>query len=618
MPPEGNSGSSTLATARAFTSLLVRQLRWRLAGAAALSVVLAFTEGAGLVMLVPLLQSIGLAAGSGGAGGLAGAAIAALAWVGLEPTLASILTVFVAITTAQALLYQASLLLHPALEQRFAQALRERLYAAVVQSDWSFFITRRTTDLLHAITAEVDRVSGSVYHMLTVLTGVATTTVYIAIAFRLSPFLTALIASTGVVVLWAVRRRTRRSGELGAGYSDADRRYFHMTSESISGLKIAKSLGAERRATEIYAAHARARAAAYLALMRSFTRAKTGLDIVSAVLLSGLLFVAVEALGLRGVELLVLVFLFARIMPRVMSLQNAAQVVRSGLASFNTVMQLIADGEAHAERIDDRSPGRISIHSDVRFDDVCFSYTRNASLVLRGITLGIPAGRTTAIVGSSGAGKSTLADILIGLLRPTSGRVEVDDRPLSETETAAWRRSVGYVPQDGFLLHDTVRANLLWANPDATEAELWAALERAAASAFVGARPERLDTVVGDRGVRLSGGERQRLALARALLTRPALLVLDEATSALDSVNEQLILDAVHELAGALTTVIITHRLAAIRHADIIHVLDEGRLVETGTWQDLAAAGGVFTKLLVAQGLDRAEVTAQLAVGPRL
>src|SRR5690606_15471787 len=192
-------------------------------------------------------------------------------------------------------------------------------------------------------------------------------------------------------------------------------------------------------------------------------------------------------------------------------------------------------------------------------------------------------------------------DLIIGLLRPLGGTISIDGRELAPHEIARWRWKVGYVPQDGFLFHATVRENLRWAKPDATDAEMWRALEQAAAAGFLRSRPEGLDTIVGDRGIRLSGGERQRLALARALLTNPDVLVLDEATSMLDTVNEDAIIEAVRQLRGRVTVLIITHRLSAIRHADVIHVLEAGRIIESGSWAELIARGGAFANLLRSQ-----------------
>ncbi len=188
-----------------------------------------------------------------------------------------------------------------------------------------------------------------------------------------------------------------------------------------------------------------------------------------------------------------------------------------------------------------------------------------------------PARSTTAVVGQSGAGKSTLADVLTGLLAPDAGEMSVDGVPVAGARRRAWRRQVAYVPQDVYLFHDSIRNNLLWGQPDATENALRQALERAAAS-FVFRLPQGMETVVGDAGVRLSGGERQRLALARALLKRPSLLILDEATSALDLENEARICEAIEGLHGDLTVVVIGHRLPNLRRADQVVVLDAGRI----------------------------------------
>jgi ATP-binding cassette subfamily C protein len=230
----------------------------------------------------------------------------------------------------------------------------------------------------------------------------------------------------------------------------------------------------------------------------------------------------------------------------------------------------------------------VAVKDTIQFERVSFKYDKSHNtFAVQGVDLKIPVRGMTAIVGPSGAGKSTLADLMMGLLAPDEGQVQIDSQPLSGEHLQGWRRSVGYVPQENFLFNDTIRNNLQWAKSDATESEMRHALESAAALDFVMDLPEELDTVVGDRGVRLSGGERQRIALARALLRNPTLLLLDEATSSLDSENERRIQQAVERLHGDIMVVVIAHRLSTVSRADQVVFLDEGKVLETGNWDEL-------------------------------
>ena len=257
-----------------------------------------------------------------------------------------------------------------------------------------------------------------------------------------------------------------------------------------------------------------------------------------------------------------------------------------------TEHEALSAGEAEA----------VELRRSLRFEEVSFAYGESRTDVVEGLTLEIQACRTTAIVGPSGAGKTTVADLVMGLVSPREGRITVDGRTLDESWLRAWRAGIGYVDQDTLLINDTVLANLVWARPGAAEAEVWEALRLAAAEGFVAALPDGLATQIGDRGVRLSGGERQRLALARALLRRPALLILDEATSALDGENERRIRDAIAALRGSITILMITHRLPSVRDADVVHVLEAGRLVESGGFADLVARpAGRFRRLWATQ-----------------
>jgi ATP-binding cassette subfamily C protein len=599
-----SESSQVLRSAGAFVAMLVRVLRWRLAVSAMLALALAIAEGTGLLLLVPLLGSLGLAVHDGPASGIATLTVRGFGALGLQPSLGGVLLVFLAISVVHAALYRIHLLYNPTLEQHVTRELRSRLYRAILGARWPYLARQRTTDLVHAVTIDMDRVSSATYQLLTFLTGLAVSATYVAIAARMSPELTGLVALCGCVLLWLLRGRTASSADTGDRYSAASRRLFGMASESIGGVKVAKSLGAEARDVAMFEGFSRSLSDAYLALLKSYGRSKLRLDISIAIVISALLFIAVNGLGLRGAGLLVLVFVFARVMPRIVSLQEAGQVFISSVPSFTTVTRLIDACEAETEGARPDDGRRVQVGRGIVLEDVSYAYRVDGPTVVQHASLAIPGGRITAIAGPSGAGKSTIADLLLGLLPPTGGRLLVDGRELGEGDVGAWRRSIGYVPQDSFLLHDTIRANLAWANPCATEAEMWDALERAAATAFVRSRPVGLDAIVGDRGLRLSGGERQRLALARALITNPNVLVLDEATSALDSANEEQILTAVEQLRGHVTVVLISHRLSTLRNADVVYVMEAGRVAESGTWTELAARpGGVFASLLSRQAI---------------
>jgi ATP-binding cassette subfamily C protein len=247
---------------------------------------------------------------------------------------------------------------------------------------------------------------------------------------------------------------------------------------------------------------------------------------------------------------------------------------------------------------------KIDIGNGIRFNKVSFSYDEN-SPVIKDLDLTINSGQTTAIIGSSGAGKTTIADLLMGLIMPNQGSILIDGKEFNPERMKAWRKQIGYVTQDTFLFNGTVRANLLWANPSSNEEEINRSLRYAAAEEFVNGLPKRLDSILGDRGVLVSGGERQRIALARALLRKPSLLILDEATSSLDSENEKRIQKAIEKLHGQMTILVISHRLSTIRGADMIHVIEDGRLVESGTWDSLISKEyGRFHAFCKAQGIE--------------
>jgi ATP-binding cassette, subfamily C, bacterial len=591
----------TESTIREYLRCLIACAGRRLWLSLALTTVVGLLEGSALLMLPVLLPLVGVGspAGVSGVGRLA----ASLFRLGHIPlTLPWALAAFVAAMAAQAWLRVTLDGLNTRIEADFTCSLRERLYQAMVEADWLFFTRQRSSDMVQVFTEELHRVGFGAQQLLALMGTAAVAAVQLAIAFCLSPGLTLFALGCGLAVAAALRPLGRRVHEMGKVNQAKRAEMASAVSEHLGGMKIAKSHGWEAHHVSLFRRIVREIAAQWVKTIRVQARARVALELGAVLAMSAFLYCAVEFAKVEPARLLMLAFIFSRLLPRMVGIQGNWQKVMQALPSFEASELLRERFQAAKEGPPAGLSERLGFQSDVRLENVAFVYPDDSSgAALAGVSLEVPARGITAVCGPSGAGKSTLADLLLGLLQPSSGRILVDGAPLAGERLHAWRQAVGYVPQETFLFHDTIRANLAMARPGATEAELRTALRAAAAEELVDRLPKGLETVLGDRGVRLSGGERQRLALARALLRQPSILVLDEATSALDNENERLIQTALGRLHGQMAIVIIAHRMSTVRIADQIIVLKEGRVAEVGTWDDLSGRDmGVFSKLVAA------------------
>lgn len=556
-------------------------------------------EGIGILLLVPMLGLIGIFDERNEHAGFSFIQ-EVLDVFPASAHLAIVLGGFMALLAGQALLQRQQTLLNVRIQEGFVRRLRLDLHQAMLQASWAFYVKRRRSDFQHVLTSELGRVSMGTHLSLRLATSVIFTVIQIGLAFWLSPALTAFVLLSGALLLMVARRFIRRSRDQGRKTSELSQNYFAGITDELSGMKDIKSNMLE----PVYIAWFRKLADEMeqnvVAMSRLQANSQALYKTASAVCIGGFILAAVTLFQVQAAQLMLILVIFSRLWPRFTIIQSSMEQIAVTLPAFRGLIELQRECEAAVEHRDaslSEPPLRVREAIECRGVDYRYDSSRE-QYALRDVAVRIPANRMTAVVGKSGAGKSTLIDLLMGLIRPEKGEVYIDGMPLTEGRLQALRRSIGYVPQDPFLFHASVRDNLLLVKPDASESELWEALRFSASEAFVRRLPHGLDTIVGDRGVRLSGGERQRLVLARAIMRKPSILVLDEATSALDAENDKLIQEAIIGLKGEMTILVIAHRLSTIRDADQVIVMEEGSVVQQGEVRQLSEEKrGAFGKL---------------------
>lgn len=538
-------------------------------------------EGASLTLLIPILGVMSGAGGQAWPTRLAESLFASLGVHTATGRLGLMLGGFLILILLRGLTGRARDLTQARLQAAFIQRQRLDVTRALTLAQWSVVERLRHGRVTHAMSSDIMRVAAAANFMVQTVMAAVIVGVQTIMAFALSPLLTGVaigFAFVGLVTLTAWLKRVFASGRVLVATHG---QILDATTQYLGGMKLALSQNLQGAYYSRFAATLDDLRNHQVEIAERQANRRMATTLAGAAIAVLIVFVGLQLLHTPPLVLLGALALLARATGPAAQIQSSAQALAQSLPAYIDLRELCDELEAapaaplsllaSAPRRTEGRAASIATHG--------LGFVRDGAEILRGLDLDLRPGEFVGLAGASGAGKSTLADLLVGLLTPSSGEILVDGDRLAADRLAAWRDRLAYVSQDPFLFHDTVRANLAWGaaeGPD--DARLWSALSLVGAEALVRGLPRGLDTMVGERGTLISGGERQRLALARALLRRPDFLILDEATNAIDIAGEALVLKALRDLTPRPTILLIAHRAESFVRCDRVLTLADGEL----------------------------------------
>ncbi len=529
-------------------------------------------EGLSLALLVPLLALIT----GGGGGQLQDWADGVFALAGADSLLARlalIVAAFVAAMTLRAAVLMVRDRAITALQARYVEHRRLALLSAVAGARWRDVARLRHARVTSALTTEITRIAMASQCVMQIAVSVAMLAAQLALTLAIAWGVGLLAIALLIIAAIVSAGRMRIAENYGEKIRFGGQEMAHTAGQLLGGLKQAAAENRQRAFVADYRSAGAQLVAAQINYQRRLSRFHFTVSVASAAA-AGLVLLGGTWAGTDGAALIASILILSRMTGPAVGLQRDVELLASTMPAHRMIEELERELDHGARPAAEEGPGPAGT---ISFDRVSYRHEAEGGGVSN-VSLSIPPGETLGVAGTSGAGKTTLIDLMVGLLVPQAGTVSVGGVPLDDAAARRWRERVAYAGQDAFLINDTIRRNLLPETGPVDEEAMWEALELTAVADTIRAMPEGLDTMLAERGSRLSGGERQRIAIARALLRRPALLILDEATNAIDIATERRILSALVRLDPAMTIIVVAHRSETLDHCSRILTLEQGRL----------------------------------------
>ena len=511
---------------------------------------------------------------------------------GIEYTFLNLILIFAALILMKYMMIMLQQRLSRVLSSSVTRDLRNKCVDNLLNVSISYFNGKKLGETISTIFNSTQNAGGTLEYLVMLIRGIIFSVAYLCVASVLSLELTLLLSASILVAYFFVWPRFKKGKKYGQDEKRLMDSILSELQDKFGGIRVIKMFNIENTIRANIHQQVSEYQKVQVSLMDNKIISYAFFEPFLFLLLVVAIVISAEVLALPLASLVVTLLIFVQIIPQFKMINSNLLIINELMPHFSKVNEFITTknkpyirkGTFHIDDFQNR----------LIFKDVSFAYANSNSRVLNNLNFEIEANKTLALVGASGGGKSTLIELILRNYIPSDGGIYVDNRNMLDFDNESWKRLIAVVDQDCYLFHESVIDNIRYGKLDATEEEIFLAAKRAHADHFIQELEDGYSTIIGNRGARLSGGQRQRIALARALVRKPKLLILDEATSALDSESERLIHLSLEELKGKITIIMIAHRLSTIRNADKIIFIDEGKIQEMGTHDELMALNGRY------------------------